>query len=172
MPDLLNSGSNIQYIDHYIFFSKLCECVCVCGGGGKILWPGQLAPPPSIPGMKIPWPGQLAPPPPPGWRYPGLGSLAPASRKPDTTLFIKLFFFLLNKNPYNRSIAKLIFMYICIFYRLGRNREPDIVALEAFTYARPIEQWFEYSWYWPLSVLFFSKLCVCVGGGGGGVGGG
>ena len=31
---------------------------------------------------KIPWPGQLAP---RGWRYPGLGSLPPASRKPYTT---------------------------------------------------------------------------------------
>ena len=27
-------------------------------------------------------------------------------------------------------------MYICIFYWLGENWEPDIVALEACTYAR------------------------------------
>ena len=145
------------------FFSKLCVCV---GGGVRFCDPGSLPPPPApIPGMKIPSGlGSLPHPHPPGWRYPGLGSLAPASRKPDTTLFSEVFF-LLNKNPYNRSIAKLIFMYICTFYRLGRNREPDIEALEAFTYARPIEQWFEYSWYWPLSVLFFSRLCVCGGWG-------
>ena len=45
------SHLNSHKLDHYPFFSKQK------GVGGKIPWPGQLAPR----GVKIPWSGQLAP---------------------------------------------------------------------------------------------------------------
>ena len=62
---------------------------------------------------KIPWPGQLAP-------------------HPEKTLhnFIEILFFF-NKNLYDRNMAKLFFMRMCIFYPIWGNWGPEYNSLRS-----------------------------------------
>ena len=104
----MNNHSNIHNIDNYLIFSKLGGVGVRYRGLGRFLT-----------GVKIPLPGQLEPRP----------------RKLDTIEFRKILLFI-NKILVIEIWENWIYMHICIFYWIGGNWWPDIVALEACTYDR------------------------------------